>query len=226
MYGFMKKWRSVTIAAILGAFIILIGSDWFAWEPERPFRFSGAELWTPESSFFHRFALQEQGNGLLSSFSVLATIYLSGILTMYAFPEKIRRMEIYLAPGRRILLKITLLGLLISIVIFTIGLSSSLTMETFPLAIFLGSILFISAFLGFVSLAYALGHHLLIRSGWDKVSPVLTYLLGLTLLFGLAKIPYLGIPLRLITLLIGVGLITATRFGSGKPWNLSALHDE
>lgn len=222
----MNKWRTITIAAILGAIIILIGSNWFAWEPERLFQLSRAEMWTPESSYFHRFASQEQNNGLLSTFSILASIYLSGILAMYAFPEKIRQMELYLISDRRILIKVTLLGLLISIVIFTIGLSSSLTMETFPMAIFLVGILFISAFLGFVSLAYALGHHLLIRAGWDKVSPILTYLLGLTLLFALAKIPYLGIPVRLIILLIGVGLITATRFGSGKPWNLSSLLEE
>ncbi len=222
----MKKWRYITITAILGAIIILIGSDWFAWEPVKFFQFSRTETWNPEAPFFHRFAFQEENNGWLSSFSILATIYLSGILALYAFPEKIRHMEIYLSVGGRNLIRITLLGLLISIVVFTIGLSSSLTMETFPLAVFLGSILFISAFLGFVSLAYALGHLLTIRAGWDKVSPILAYLLGLTLLFALAKIPYLGLPMRLIVLMTGVGLITGTRFGSGKPWSLSALHEE
>jgi hypothetical protein len=222
----MKKWRLITITAILGAIIILIGSDWFAWGPEKPYPLSRTGMWNPESPFFHRFALQEQSNGLLSSLSILTTIYLSGILAMYAFPKKVRRMEIFLSAGSRFLVKIALLGFLISIMIFTIGLSSSVTMETFPLAIFLGSILFISAFLGDVSLAYALGHNLVIRAGWEKVSPILTYLLGLILLYALAKIPYLGIPVRVIILMIGVGLITSTRFGSGKPWSLSALHED
>jgi len=222
----MKKWRTITIAAILGAIIILVSSNRFAWEPSTLFQRSNPGIWTPESPFFHRFALQEQDNGLLAIFSILATIYLAGILAIYAFPAKIRRMESSLKDGSRNLIKITLLGLLITVVIFTIGLSSSLTMTTFPLAIFLGSILFIGAFLGLVSLAYALGHYLILQAGWEKLSPLLTYMVGLLLLAALANIPYLGILVRLIIVMIGIGLTTSTRFGSGKPWSLSALYEE
>jgi hypothetical protein len=135
-------------------------------------------------------------------------------------------MESSLKDGSRNLIKITLLGLLITVVIFTIGLSSSLTMTTFPLAIFLGSILFIGAFLGLVSLAYALGHYLILQAGWEKLSPLLTYMVGLLLLAALANIPYLGILVRLIIVMIGIGLTTSTRFGSGKPWSLSARYEE
>ena len=131
----MKKWRAIVFTAILGALIILIGSSRIAWQPASLVQRSSPPFWNPESPLLHRFALQNQSNSLLATFSILATIYLSGILAMYAFPEKIRRMEIGLAAGSRYLVKITLLGFLVSVVIFTIGVSSSLAMGTFPLAI-------------------------------------------------------------------------------------------
>jgi hypothetical protein len=220
----MNRWRITIIVLVFASFFLLVARTWFGWEPWSSFRFLRDRTWLPNGTFVqHPWTLQSYP--LLSGIGVIFTFYLSGILALFAFPGQIRRMEQALEGPSAGLLRLLLIGLVTGILIAVIAISSALMMGTFPLTIFLGSILFLSGFVGYVALAYALGHALFVRAAWGR-SPMYSLLLGLLILFALGEIPLAGIILKVIFASLSVGVVIATRFGTGRPWNLSPLWEE
>lgn len=220
----MNRWRIIIIGLVFASLFLVLAATWFGWEPWSSFRFLRDRTWMPEGAFIqHPWTLQSYP--LLSGIGVLFTFYLSGILALFAFPRQIRRMEQALEEPSLGLLRLVLIGLLAGILMVIIAISSALVMGTFPLTIFLGSVLFLSGFIGYVVLAYALGHALFVRAAWN-FSPIYSLLLGLLILFALGEIPFVGIILKVIFASLSVGVVIATRFGTGRPWNLSPLWEE
>ncbi len=153
-------------------------------------------------------------------------MFLTGTLVLLLFPDRIRRMEKALHTSPTGLLRLTLFGLLTGIVMAAIGISAALTMSTFPLIFILAIALFVSAFSGFLTLSYTLGHQLMQEAGWGDSSPLYGLFLGLLILFALSQVPFLGILLQIFYVSLGMGCVIATRFGTGQSWNLSALYEE
>jgi hypothetical protein len=121
------------------------------------------------------------------------------------------------------LARMLILGLIACVLAVVAGLSATVAMGTFPLAVFLSGLLFVTCFFGIVGLAYALGKALLQRAAWDRISPVLTLLIGLLLLFTLSELPFIGVLFRTLFIFLGSGVAIATRFGTGRPWNLDPM---
>lgn len=112
------------------------------------------------------------------------------------------------------------------IVLGAVGLLSILAVHTMPLPFILLGILFLASIFGVTILAYRLGSAMLNRAGWTSRSPMTSLALGTLILFALTNVPYLGSLFLILVLLTGAGTSIATRFGSGRSWNLLPLMED
>jgi hypothetical protein len=216
----MNRWKwIVVILAILSLGILVIMSilaERFASIFSLPARWGVAQMQS-EHPFLGR-----PGN-LVSSIGAFFTLGISGILALYAAPERLRRVADSFS-GK--FMRLALFGFLIGILVLVVGISSALMIGTFPLTILLVGILFVSAFMGLVALAYTLGRSLLRRAGWHLSSPIYALLLGELIIVALSWIPVLGALLFLFFSSLGLGAMIFSHFGSGEPWTLKPLLEE
>lgn len=221
----MNRWRIAIIVTALVSLTILLVATWFGWEPWSLFR-SLRQEWQPEPAFFRRLSQPDQTYTFLSALSVFVTLYLSGILILFLIPARVRHMEQTLAGSGKRLLRLAALGLLAGLLVGVVGLSSAMTITTFPLTFVLLSLLFLSSYVGYIALAYALGHGLFLNAGWGSLSPVYSLFIGLLVLFAFGQIPLLGDFIKIACLALGIGVVISTRFGSGETWNLAPLMED
>jgi uncharacterized protein YjeT (DUF2065 family) len=220
----MNRNRWIIAFLAVASILIIYVSTWFGWAPWNTFqRLHGNWNLLPD---YVRAPSEIPPSTILSALTTLLTIFLTGTLVLLLFPDRIRRMEKALHTSPAGLLRLTLFGLLIGVVIAAIGISAALTMSTFPLIFILAIVLFLSAFSGFLALSYTLGHQLMQAAGWAGSSPFYGLFLGLLVLFALSQVPILGIVLQIFYISLGIGCVIATRFGTGQSWNLSALNEE
>jgi hypothetical protein len=219
----MKAGKWLIVGLILLSFGILIGSgivdDKLIQSIKLPFGWGDAQV-QAEHPFLHRPGM------LLASIGALFTLSLSSILVVYSIPMRIRRMADSIPNKWGGLIRLTLVGLLIEILVLTIGISSALMIGTFPLTILLIGGWFITSFIGLVALAFSLGRGLLRRTNWRLVSPLFPLLLGILSLFTLIRIPFLGGVFLVLFTSLGVGNAIVTHFGTGQDWNLNSLTEE
>lgn len=219
----MNRWKIAIILLIAASGVILVAASQYGWEPWSTYR-SLIRSVRPSPPFEIR--PQDERYAMLSGLAAFTTMYLSGILVLFAIPARVRRMELAFHAPTRGLIRLVALGLLAGLLMAVVGLSSALTWSTFPMMIFLGSVLFLSAYSGFISLAYSLGRQLLVRAEWGQLSPLFALFVGLLILYGLSQLPLVGDIVKIISITLGMGAIIATRFGSGKAWNLNPLTEE
>jgi hypothetical protein len=220
----MNRNRWIIAFLAVASVLIIYAATWFGWVPWNTFqRLHGNWNLFPD---YVRAPAEIQPSTVLSAFTTLLTMFLTGTLILLLFPDRIRRMEKALHTSPAGLMRLTLFGLLTGIVIAAIAVSAALTMSTFPFIFILGIILFISAFSGFLALSYTLGHQLMQKANWADSSPLYGLFLGLLILFALSQVPILGILLQIVYISLGMGCVIATRFGTGQSWNLSALNEE
>jgi hypothetical protein len=165
----------------------------------------------------------ERPGMLVASIGTLITLCIIGILTSYAIPDRIRHIADSLPNNFMGISRLMFMGFLIGILVAATGISSALMFVTFPLTILLLIGLFIIGFMGFVSLAFAVGRSLLRQTGWARTSPLFALVLGMVILFALVRVPLLGAVLFLMISSLGLGATILSHFGSGKPWNLNSL---
>ena len=220
----MNIWRWLVGLALLLSLLVIAASAWFGWGSELSLRTMRSE-WR-ESPHYQIFPLDSPESRLLVGTGYFFSLYLTGVLILYSLPRQVRRIEHVFTTAPARLLRLLLLGLIAGLLAGVVGLTATMTMVTFPLIFFLGSILFLSAVFGLVTLSYALGRGILNRAGWLHLSPLFALFFGLSLLLALGELPYLGIPIKFIFVSLGVGAIIATRFGSGQVWDLSILTEE
>ncbi len=219
----MNKWRLIIIIWVIVSLALILASALLGWETWNSFpAMIGRQAAAP--SYVH--APELDIPAWLSILGALITLFLSGLLVLYALPAQIRRMEKAYTTGGNQRVRLLGVGILSGVLIAAVGVTSSLTMGTFPLMIFLGSLLFLGSYIGYVALTYSLGHQLLIRAGWDRLSPVYALILGTLLLFAAGEIPGLGLILNLLFACLGLGVMISTRFGSGRTWSLSPLFED
>jgi hypothetical protein len=215
-----KRWQALVVVLLLLSLAAILTLAVFD-----PARWAGSHSrvfpWQRPSP--GGWSMFEQPPRWLSMGGVLLATGLSGILLLYFFPAQVGRMAqaFTRSPGQ--LARLALVGLAGSGLVIAASLSATVAMGTFPLAVFLSSLLFGVCFHGIIGLAYALGKALLLRAAWDRLSPVLILLYGMLLLFTLNELPILGVLFRVLFLILGSGVAITTRFGTGRSWNLDPL---
>jgi hypothetical protein len=162
----------------------------------------------------------------LATLGALLTLYLAGIVLLFLFPERMRRVSLAIQPRWGGLLRLAALGLLVGLLFLAAGVGSAFSMVTFPLTFFLAVMLVLSVMTGSIALAYAIGHALLVKSGWQQLSPLVALLLGELLLFVAINLPWVGPLVTILLTSLGLGAAIASRFGSGRPWSLNSLIED
>lgn len=220
----MKRWQLIIVLLVIGSFVVLTGNFAFNWQnsnwlkmPIEQLRPS-ERLWERVAPGSRSFPVAAAGGGLLS-------VALAGIMLLVSFPQQIKRMHIVLRQQPIQWLRLGVLGLLALILAAILGVSASIRMLTMPLAFFMVAVLFIGVVFGFTALAFTLGKWLLQRAGWEYLSPIWAFLLGLVILFGLSEIPYLGLLARIGMAALSIGVVLAVQFSSGRTGDLSVLKD-
>jgi len=162
------------------------------------------------------------------SISILATFfsfYLTGILVLFLIPAQILQMSKSFKTVKESL-QLSLLGILVGILLITIIISSAMAMGTFPLTFILGSLLFLSIFVGVIALAYRIGHYLFSFAGFEMISPFYALALGELIIYPLVNIPWIGVLLLVFFCSLGLGVVIASRFGTNKSWSINLLTEE
>ncbi|UCF60516.1 MAG: hypothetical protein JSV37_12230 [Anaerolineaceae bacterium] len=224
----MNRWRILIVALVILALLSMVLSALFfdiAWW-RQSLASIGAER-APHKAW--RLALlQDVGvrANFASLFANLVTMYLFGVLILYLAPDRVRHMSQESSTGWQRVFKFFAVGVLVIVLMGAVSILSLLTVQTMPLPIILGVVFLLSALGGMVTLAYQLGKTMLARAEWSGRSPLLSLALGTLILFALTNVPYLGGFFLIIVLLTGAGMSIATRFGSGKPWNLLPLMED
>ncbi len=216
-----KPWLVIGLAVVAVGLILVseLAFDWGSW-------------WLGEGAFPRavrtgglRLGAGEAG-GLGLHLARLIGQYLVGVLVLFAAPRPVRRMADLLERGGRLMLRFLAIGLLVAVLLAAVGVAAALSMHTFPLPFLLVGVFFLIALGGAAGLTYALGRATLRWGGLTDRSPLLSYGLGALLLYALTQVPFLGPLVLLAAWSIGVGVVIATRFGSGKPWTLAPLVEE
>ncbi|HEY43656.1 MAG TPA: hypothetical protein G4O11_06710 [Anaerolineae bacterium] len=224
----MNRWRIVVVTLVVLAIVSMIISVLFfdlAW-----WRRSLASLGSARAPHRAWRTALFQDEGVRANFATLiaslVTQFLFGVLILYLVPDRVRNMAQDLSKGWQRVLKFFAVGVLMVVILGAVGLLSILAVHTMPLPFILLGILFLASFSGVVALAYQLGFAMLARAGWTSRSPLVSLVLGTLILFALTNVPYLGSIFLIMVLLTGAGTSIATRFGSGKPWNLLPLMED
>jgi len=151
---------------------------------------------------------------------------LAGVLILFIAPQRMRKLSMALTGGLRGWLRLAAIGLLLATTMVSVALLSALTVYTFPLPFIVMGLLFLSALVGSVALAYRVGEALVLGAGWDRVGPIGRLAAGTFVLFAVSRIPLVGLALIVLAWSIGLGVVVTTRFGSGTRWSLEALREK
>lgn len=220
----MNRWKWLPFILVAGLLALLVASALLTQQLAAYFPFLEnlkSETERSQGGPFH-----SQPDALLSSLGALFTLSVGGILILYAIPARIHHLAGAFSGKAAKLLRLGLLGLLAELLVLAVAVTSALTLATFPLTILLVMALFAVGYVGFVALAFAIGRGLLRRAGWQQVSPIYPFLLGLLTLLALARLPFLGFVLFVGFSSLGLGATIATRFGSGETWTLTPLMED
>src|SRR5512143_3150058 len=199
----MARWRALTIALVVLALVLWAVVFTLNLRPEL-----GHELLRPFAQPPDGLRLQAPLSRLpawATSLELFVTLLLAGIASLFLFPLRVRTMRRLLGLGWRRLLVTTLLGIGFGLLLILFGIGAALARITFPFTILSALVLVLLSAWGFLAAAYALGRHLLSRTGWGLRSPVLDLALGLLLVVPLARIPIVGGIFMILYMGLGLG---------------------
>jgi len=221
----MTRGRLISIGLLVLSLGVLLLTSWmgeaFAAEPAWQSRLVDHGRWQL-AGFENRGPLE---NLALQVGTLLGQLF-AGVLILFIAPQRMRNLSTALTGGLRGWLRLAVIGLLIATTLVSVALLSALTVFTFPLPFIVMGVLFLSALAGSVALAYRVGEALVLGAGWDQVGPIGRLAAGTFVLFGLSRLPLVGLALIVLAGSIGLGLVATTRFGSGKRWSLEALREK
>jgi len=220
----MKRWKLLVIlAAIVSVGIVAAAS--FLPRPDFAVR-SLPHRDLQEFQNYPIIPLLDKNTFIVSSIGMYFSLAIVGILVLFTVPRRIRRMAEVIPASFPQLLRLILLGLIVTVLVAAAGFFSVLAIGTFPLTILLLAGLFAAGLLGMVTTAYVFGRALTGRAGWRNLSPALSFLLGWLILFAPTRIPLAGGLLFLAYACLGLGVTVGSKFGSGEHWNLNSLMEE
>lgn len=218
----MNKWRTAFILFVILALAVILTA---------PLWSDNAYWWMDTDQMLqrrpHRPAFEANpitaGAGLLIN---LAALFWGGVFILYLLTRPIQRMASDFDVGLRPLFRLSGLGLAITLFALLTAGAMAMTPITAPMAFLLVLLLLLAAFVGTTALGMALGRWITSKCGWEIESPLLIFGLGTLVLTLLFRFPYVGIGFIVLAYLIGLGLITTTRLGSGQTWTLEPLVEE
>ena len=161
--------------------------------------------------------------GLASALGAYCFLYLAGLLTLLALPQRLSRVRNAFGSSPRTWLRlfgIGALAILLMVLLVALGL---FTFALFPLPLVLVTALVLAAWAGVVGLALALGGGLRRTAGLAAAPTMLDFALGLLLVFALGRIPYAGWVIVTLIAALALGAVVMTRFGTGGVWSLAEL---
>jgi MFS family permease len=220
----MNRWKWVVILLAVFSLAILIVTPLLGWQRWTPHPILQSE-WR-DLPFHMIFPALERYQALVSSISILFSLYVIGVLILFAVPRAVRRVADKFMDTSGRLVRLALFGFLFASLVLAVSISSALALGTFPLTILLFAMLFSGGIFGIVALSLAIGRGLMRRAGWGHLSPLYALLLGELIIFSLCRIPWAGGVLFAIFSSLGLGAVIASRFGSGQPWSLNILTEE
>jgi hypothetical protein len=144
----------------------------------------------------------------------LLGLYIMAIILSYVFREQAATIETTLAayPSRSLLV-----GILVSLLLLPVTILLILSVVGMPLAYLVWLCFLVAKLMGYVVVADATGKFILGHLG--KRTPQLLHLaLGIIVLGALRAIPYVGFILGWLVLLVGVGSVSISKFGTGGRW--------
>lgn len=223
----MNTWRVIVVSVVVLSLGLIVASAllfdwgplWQAWRGPLAVRPVGTWLAgapTPQEPL-QRVGLQLAG---------LVSQFLLAMLVAYSVPRRVRRMADALSYGGWAIVRFLAIGALLAVGLGAMGLLAALSEHTFPVPFFLAVVFFFAAVSGVVALAYQVGRLLLARAEWAQQSPLAGLALGTLILYGLTRVPFLGLVVLIVLSLIGAGAALSTRFGSRERWSLSPLLEE
>jgi len=162
--------------------------------------------------------------GLASALGAYCFLYLAGLLTLLALPQRLSVVRHAFGSSPRNWLRlfgIGLLAMLLMVLLVALGL---FTFALFPLPLVLVTALVLAAWAGVVGLALALGGGLRRAAGLAAASPMLDFALGLLFVFALGRIPFAGWVIVTLIAALALGAVVMTRLGAGGAWSLAELN--
>ncbi|HHT28138.1 MAG TPA: hypothetical protein GXZ82_12945 [Firmicutes bacterium] len=144
----------------------------------------------------------------------LLGLYIMAVIISLVFKEQAATIETALAayPTRSLFFGLLALLLLVPVTVLL-----ALSVVGMPLAYLIWLCFLIAKLMGYVVVADATGKYIFGHLG--KRTPQLLHLaLGIIVLGALRAIPYIGFVFGWLVLMVGVGSVVISRFGSGKAW--------
>jgi hypothetical protein len=162
-------------------------------------------------------------HGIASALASYCFLFLAGVLALYVFPRRLRVARDALGQGFREGLRFLGIGVLSALAIGALTALGTFAFVSFPVSLLLVSALLLAFWAGMVAISLALGRNLSRRAGADKSSPLLDLAIGTLVVFALSRIPIAGWAVVGLLGAVSLGVVVATRFGTGGPWSLAEL---
>jgi hypothetical protein len=162
--------------------------------------------------------------GLASALGAYCFLYLAGLLTLLALPQRLRVVRDAFGASGRNWLRLFVIGLLALLLMVLLAALGLFTFALFPLPLVLITALVLAAWAGVVGLALGLGGGLRRAAGVAAASPMLDFALGLLWVFALGRIPFAGWVIVSLIAALALGAVVMTRLGSGGVWSLAELN--
>jgi hypothetical protein len=217
-----RGWGVVAISALAVAIILAaeLAFDWGGWW-DREWLFPDAvrrgNWWAVGP---------HQAGGLGLHLVRLIGEYLLGVLVLFSAPRMVRRLADAVAPGGRELVRYLVVGLLFTVALVGVAVSSAFSMHTLVMPFLAIGAFFVIGLAGRVGLTFALGRGLLEWGGWRARAPLVSLGLGTLVVYAFTQVPFLGPPVMVGVSAVGVGVVMVRRFGSGQPWTLEPLVED
>ena len=161
--------------------------------------------------------------GLASALGAYCFLYLAGLLTLLAMPQRMRAVRDGFGSRPRNWLRLFGIGALAVLLVVLLAALGLITFALFPLPLVLITALVLAAWAGVVGLGLALGGGLRRAAGLATASPMFDFALGMLLIFALGRIPFAGWIIVLLISALALGAMIATRFGTDGIWSLAGL---
>ena len=160
-------------------------------------------------------------HGIVSALASYCFLYLASVLALFAFPRQLRVARDALGRGFREGLRFLGAGVLTALAIIALTALGAFAFVSFPVSLLLLSALLLAFWAGMVALSLALGRNVNRWLGLAKSSPILDLAIGTLVVFTLGRIPIAGWVVVALLGAVSLGVVVATRFGTGRPWSLA-----
>ena len=222
----MKTWRVVVVLSVVASVSIILGTAFL--EAEGVLRLPWPGLAPQIGERFgrvgpHRLAY---AGPYVEAVAGLPLQFLIGALVLYTAPERMRRLTDSVAAGWRPVLRFFAVGALLALGLGAVAVLSAFYVHTAVLPFFLAGVLSLAALVGWVALALGLGRGLLRRAAWSRYSPLFALWIGTTLLYAVARLPYVTVAVTVLLGLAAAGASLSTRFGGRQTWTLDPLRED